>query len=28
VAVIGDACEGVYLKGMQIHYSGTNAQAQ
>jgi len=28
MAVIGNACEGVHLKGMQIHYSGTNAQAQ
>ena len=28
VDVIGNACDGLDLKGMQIHYSGTNAQAQ
>ncbi|MBS7844907.1 hypothetical protein KFF47_19185 [Pseudomonas fluorescens] len=28
MAVIGNACDGLDLKGMQIHYSGTNAQAQ
>ena len=28
MAVIGNACEGLDLKGMQIHYSGTDAQAQ
>ncbi|PTC31691.1 hypothetical protein C9382_06360 [Pseudomonas aylmerensis] len=28
MAVIGNACEGLDLKAMQIHYSGTNAQAQ
>ena len=27
MAVIGNACDGLDLKGMQIHYSGTDAQA-
>jgi hypothetical protein len=25
MAVIGNDCEGLDLKGMQIHYSGTDA---